>query len=211
MSEINPYSNEKEYPIFDISTSQTEEKINIENFKPNDPNEILQPDLENSYINEIHKETTNISYMLNDLSTDQPIAFEKNNETTYSFTTPAPADLSEETKNNELDENKILNENEILNENVPEPNVIDESENIPEPVDNNENDEDVSKIVNGNDDSENNYYQVPEAIEDNAPNDTDTDSEFEEDSIDKPKTLCPFRLSIIVILLIFIVVMCYYD
>tara|TARA_B100000424_G_C22800012_1_gene429148 strand:+ start:126 stop:734 length:609 start_codon:yes stop_codon:yes gene_type:complete len=202
MSEINPYSNEKEYPIFDISTSQTEEKINIENFKPNDPNEILQPDLENSYINEIHEETIN-SYKLNDLSTDQPIAYEKNNEMTYSFTTPAPApaDLSEETKNNELDENKILNENEILNENVPEPNVIDESEN----------DEDVSKIVNGNDDSENNYYQVPEAIEDNAPNDTDTDSEFEEDSIDKPKTLCPFRLSIIVILLIFIVVMCYYD
>ena len=205
MSEINPYSNEKEYPIFDISTSQTEEKINIENFKPNDPNEILQPDLENSYINEIHEETTNNSYMLNDLSTDQPIAYEKNNEITYSFTTPAPADLSEETKNN------VLDENEILNENVPEPNVIDESENIPEPVDNNENDEDMSKIVGGNDDSENNYYQVPEAIEDNAPNDTDTDSEFEEDSIEKPKTLCPFRLSIIILLLIFIVVMCYYD
>ena len=40
---------------------------------------------------------------------------------------------------------------------------------------------------------------------------SDTDSEFNEEVIEKPKRLCPFRMSIIVLLLIFIVVMCYLD
>ena len=243
MSEINPYSNDKEYPTFDILESEIKEKINIENFKPNDPSEMLQSDLENSYINEIHQESSNIRNILNEKSTDQPLAYEKNNDNTCSFNWDSSKDLEENAPNvldeipESLEENapNVLDETpEPLEENAP--NVLDEDnfllQNIPEPLDKNnyyqdfvEETKNVPETIEDNDSCKHEYHEVPSAIDNeesgneistneiptNEDNNTDTDSEFSEDAIEKPKKLCPFRLSIIVLLLIFIVVMCYYD
>ena len=225
MSEINPYSNDKEYPKFDISTSEIEDKINIENFKPNDPNEMLQSDLENSYINEIHEESSEKKDLLNDIS-DQPLAYEKNDNSCSSNWSDSKEIL------NILDNSpEYLGETtpNLFEDNVPEPNdkdnnykeIIKDIQKVPEMIEDNDANKNIFHEVPSKNDEFNEvpskndeFNEVPSNIDNEIPinedNNTDTDSEFKEEEIEKPKRLCPIRLTFIILLLIFIIVMSYY-